>query len=271
MQRVGEGRLRGDVRAARRAVAAREPEDLLPRRLPARQSLRDGREGHDRARRAAVERWSRACPGERRDRRLRRAQGDDDLQGDRDRGRRHARRLVARAAAPGPAQGRGGPSQERPGARPRQHLRRRAQAVELRSAGRLDRGRRGQEADRPGAHLRRPPRRRPQLDAALRGPRDRPREGPQGTVDHDHHPARSATHRAERAGRAARRDRGDQARRRLGARARRARRLRAPAARLELQGHHRRGGAPARRREDDQRLSRPHGRDALRRQAPQRG
>ena len=121
----------------------------------------------------------------------------------RDRGRRRARRLVARAAPARRAQGRGGPPPQRRGTQPRQHLRRRRQAAELRPTGASIAGTAGKKPtgleriydDRLGGA--------PQLVAALRRPRDRARSRAAAGRSITHHdPARPATHRAERAGRA---------------------------------------------------------------------
>ena len=226
-----QGRLRGDVHAAGPPQPAGEPADLLPRRLPAREPRRGHREGHDRPAGPAAQRRRRARPGEGHDGGLRDARGHDDVQGLRGRAGRGPRRVDARAAAPRPRGGRGGAPPQRPPAAAREHLRRRRAAAELGSDRRLDRGHRGRQADRARAHLRRPAGRAPELDAAVRRPRDRARRRPAREVGQHDDPARAAAQRAERAGRRSRRDRGDPPARRRGARARRPRRLRAPAAR----------------------------------------
>ena len=134
---------------------------------------------------------------------------------------------------------------------PREHLRRRRQAAELRPA-RAPRSPARRARSRPAWSASTTTASAARRSSTLRfGDRVIARvEGQARPLDQHHDPPRPAAQRAERAGRAAGRDRGDQAQRRLRARAGRARGLRPAAARLELQDHHRRRGAAARRGED---------------------
>ena len=153
----------------------------------------------------------------------------------------------------------------------REHLRRRRPAAQHRPDGRLDRRRGGREADRARAHLRRPPGRAPQLDAALRRPRDRARDRRRGRSIHTTIRLGLQRTRAERAGRGAGRRRGDQARatapcsRSPGSRSPRPSR-RAPRSRSSRSPPRCRTAWRRRRA-----LSGADGRDAVRREAAQRG
>ena len=157
---VGEGRLQGDVRAARRAEPQGQPGDLVPRRLPAGQPGRGRREDHARDDRPALERRQGPRAGDGHDEGLRHAQGFPYVQS------HAASRTPTRVAWTPQLRSLACAKGEEVRRRTRRPKRAPSSPPTASSSngdptGRATADPAGRQANRPGARLRRPPRRPP--------------------------------------------------------------------------------------------------------------